>query len=1089
MLRELFCTLADFYYYKTNKYTIMKKTTYLFLWFLLSLGLAGAQNSLSILKMNLKEDAAYRQLGNSATLLLQNAEGLRLNDLLLLTDNLNDTVRLETSYEYETLAFYLNYDFDKDGKEIIDTVWYTGKGNTRDTIKSDKKYMASIPSQFYFGKKQMKKAGITADGMVFFSENDSIRPHSDKWDYNSIQDFGNRGIYNYIYFALLNVKEFNSYLEYDEDPLTGEVTAKVVCDPEQDKTIPTPLFATDATKIGYEINGDTLFIGYENIRLVSGFDAATHDQTVSWNYQINLKTGEIGLQTKGFFTDPKKDTLPVNMKWGLVTEELKTAWLKDFNGISEILPGMSSRTLRMGNDTILNVFGHPVENAIYQFVLPDPCVEVTEASITWAENLYVTSSEINITNQTIWTKGQKALFVLSKHQTLSGENLPQDGVFYQENDDANPSAVQLGDGQAIVAKMLLINNEDELEKSNIAKKISDFNNLEPATDYYIHTFVFNDTCTRGPLYGNALPAKKVTTLLENAGEISVKDITVNSMKVVLPEATEGLKYILALATQPVATSNGTHYMSLLKNGTTYTEGQELKYVEEGYLSVLEIPFTIAKVGVTGTVELTGLETGTGYRVMVWLMKGEGENLLYSVDYAESTGRTHYIVPTDINFRGEEVSSLPIGWESSCRTVWGFDETTWMPVEKKQPHFCVQYTTMTGGEILSAMLEEKDRNIETDLVNAHAITPWIDKGDAERILTSFSIRFFRMVGESIFTYRVREGDSVIISYQETGDTQWTRIAFCDNKTEYSWNGSAEIKIPFFRPTNTFRYRIDYYHETSWEDDTAAFFSIYDFKASSLTFPAVTDLHSEHLTDSSVTIAWEGEADEYRLLWKKSTHEGDYDTIATTQTSHDLKNLTPKTTYAYRVYGIYEGENGIISPEMYFTTPDTIPFVLDTVKIPVFSLAPGAVDKGSLLIISCATDKATVYYTTDGSTPSAQSKLYETALSIDSAMTIKAIAIKDGMIDSKVAEATYTLKGVANEQSLLAGVKLYPNPTDGHFNVIVPEAAVVEVIATNGTLVKRLDVAAGQTTLQLNGAGIYFVKVSINGQVAVRKIVVR
>ena len=52
---------------------------------------------------------------------------------------------------------------------------------------------------------------------------------------------------------------------------------------------------------------------------------------------------------------------------------------------------------------------------------------------------------------------------------------------------------------------------------------------------------------------------------------------------------------------------------------------------------------------------------------------------------------------------------------------------------------------------------------------------------------------------------------------------------------------------------------------------------------------------------------------------------------------------------------------------------------------------------------------IYYTTDGSEPTASSTEYTAAISVTEAVTLKAIAVKDGMNDSAVASVSYTIKG--------------------------------------------------------------------------------
>ena len=73
-------------------------------------------------------------------------------------------------------------------------------------------------------------------------------------------------------------------------------------------------------------------------------------------------------------------------------------------------------------------------------------------------------------------------------------------------------------------------------------------------------------------------------------------------------------------------------------------------------------------------------------------------------------------------------------------------------------------------------------------------------------------------------------------------------------------------------------------------------------------------------------------------------------------------------------------------------------------PVFSANPGYIVKGSAVELSTETAGADIYYTTNGSTPTASSTPYTGAITVDNEMTIKAIAIKGGD-KSEVVEASY------------------------------------------------------------------------------------
>lgn len=81
--------------------------------------------------------------------------------------------------------------------------------------------------------------------------------------------------------------------------------------------------------------------------------------------------------------------------------------------------------------------------------------------------------------------------------------------------------------------------------------------------------------------------------------------------------------------------------------------------------------------------------------------------------------------------------------------------------------------------------------------------------------------------------------------------------------------------------------------------------------------------------------------------------------------------------------------------------------DKVATPTFSPAGGEYDEAQSVTIACATEDATIYYTIDGTNPSTSSSAYSSAIAVSETTTIKAFAVKDGMIDSDIASATYTI----------------------------------------------------------------------------------
>ena len=159
----------------------------------------------------------------------------------------------------------------------------------------------------------------------------------------------------------------------------------------------------------------------------------------------------------------------------------------------------------------------------------------------------------------------------------------------------------------------------------------------------------------------------------------------------------------------------------------------------------------------------------------------------------------------------------------------------------------------------------------------------------------------------------------------------------------------------------------------------------------------------------------------------------------------------------------------------------------IATPAFSVAAGEVEEGTKVEIACETEGAVIYYTVDGAEPTAESIEYKEAIEINEAMTVKAIAIK-GDFKSEVATAAYTVKETANEDEELAGVSVYPNPSNGVFNIELPVAATIEVFASNGVLTQRVNAAAGNATLNINRSGIYFLRITGEGRTAIKRIIV-
>jgi len=81
---------------------------------------------------------------------------------------------------------------------------------------------------------------------------------------------------------------------------------------------------------------------------------------------------------------------------------------------------------------------------------------------------------------------------------------------------------------------------------------------------------------------------------------------------------------------------------------------------------------------------------------------------------------------------------------------------------------------------------------------------------------------------------------------------------------------------------------------------------------------------------------------------------------------------------------------------------------TVATPTPSVVAGTYNAAQSVTLSCATENAAIYYTTNGNNPTKTSTRYTGAISIGSTTTLKAIAVKEGMNNSGILTVVYTVQ---------------------------------------------------------------------------------
>ncbi|HOT78328.1 MAG TPA: chitobiase/beta-hexosaminidase C-terminal domain-containing protein, partial [Candidatus Wallbacteria bacterium] len=129
-----------------------------------------------------------------------------------------------------------------------------------------------------------------------------------------------------------------------------------------------------------------------------------------------------------------------------------------------------------------------------------------------------------------------------------------------------------------------------------------------------------------------------------------------------------------------------------------------------------------------------------------------------------------------------------------------------------------------------------------------------------------------------------------------------------------------------------------------------------------------------------------------------------------------------------------------PGMLYSETASAAYVIK-VKTPTFAPPAGNYMDTQSVTISCQTPNSAVYYTLDGSEPTASGTLFTSPITVAHNLTIKAIGVKSGLVNSDIAVAAYTVQPKAAKPQLI--------PPGGVYN---SARSVTITTATAGAAVK-------------------------------------
>lgn len=173
----------------------------------------------------------------------------------------------------------------------------------------------------------------------------------------------------------------------------------------------------------------------------------------------------------------------------------------------------------------------------------------------------------------------------------------------------------------------------------------------------------------------------------------------------------------------------------------------------------------------------------------------------------------------------------------------------------------------------------------------------------------------------------------------------------------------------------------------------------------------------------------------------------DNIGTSRFS--LINMDGASTLAAGTYYIRVSEKGNNELIPSYTLSLTIRPTDRPVATPTFNpSAPGTFTNPISVRLACATQGATIRYTTNGSEPTTSSRVYFSPIPISVTSTIKARAYKNGMLPSDIATATYTKQETTSTRIILSGNPLSGTATGAILKIGLDTRYYIDIPAGQG-----------------------------------------
>lgn len=250
------------------------------------------------------------------------------------------------------------------------------------------------------------------------------------------------------------------------------------------------------------------------------------------------------------------------------------------------------------------------------------------------------------------------------------------------------------------------------------------------------------------------------------------------------------------------------------------------------------------------------------------------------------------------------------------------------------------------------------------------------------------------------YPVEDNEKWLYS---TGSNDGVRIGTNDNKVwEIDITSDAQPNYHGMKHVATSRY-LGVYNNANWRTYTSIhdniantqieFFILGEAPESAPVEPVFSPVAGTYFNSVDVTLSCETEgATIYYTL------DGTDPSDASTAYTEAIHITETKTVKAIAIKNALSSD--VVSATYTISN-------IETVATPVITPEAGNYNAPQQITITCETADAVIYYTTDGTDPTAESTPYNAPFTLDITATVKAIAVKEGMNNSQIASAAYTM----------------------------------------------------------------------------------